>query len=238
LGQPVTEITPALTPLLIRNFPFAALAGISFERMQFSVWRAGKKIQDHTGDVLFTHLGLSGPGILDASRNIRSGDVIKLAFAGSLNQEEFGADLIKRISESRSCQISTILAAYPIPERLNRKLLNLSGIPEDLKCAHFSAEQRSRLITNCTQYPVTVEAPGGFSIAMVTRGGVALDEVNLKTLESKIIPNLYFAVKYSILTVTPGIQFAGSISDRAWQPKAYEKLKETQSERFVVFFAC
>jgi predicted Rossmann fold flavoprotein len=193
LGQPVTEITPALTPLLIRNFPFAALAGISFDRMQFSVWRAGKKVQDHTGDVLFTHLGLSGPGILDASRYIRSGDVIKLSFTGILKHDEFGADLIKRVSENRSCQISTILAAYPIPERLNRKLLNLSGIPEDLKCAHFSAEQRSRLITNCTQYPLTVEAPGGFSIAMVTRGGVALDEVNLKTMESKIIPNLYFA---------------------------------------------
>ena len=69
----------------------------------------------------------------------------------------------------------------------------MSGIPDDLKCNHFSAEQRSRLITNCTQFPLTVEAPGGFSVAMVTRGGVALDGVNLKTMESKSIPNLYFA---------------------------------------------
>ena len=62
LGQTVTEIAPALTPLLIRPFPFASLAGISFEAMRFSIWRDGKKIGDHTGDVLFTHLGLSGPG--------------------------------------------------------------------------------------------------------------------------------------------------------------------------------
>jgi hypothetical protein len=193
LGQPLTEIAPALTPLLIRNYPFAALSGISFERMQFSVWRAGKKIADYTGDVLFTHLGLSGPGILDASRDIRPEDVIKLSFVGNMKREEFVADLTQRVGENRSWQISTILAAYPIPERLNRKLLNLSGIPDDLKCNHFSAEQRSRLITNCTQFPLTVEAPGGFSVAMVTRGGVALDGVNLKTMESKIIPNLYFA---------------------------------------------
>jgi hypothetical protein len=193
LGQPVTEITPALTPVLIRNYPFAALTGISFECMQFSIWREGKKVSDRTGDVLFTHLGLSGPGILDASRNIRTNDEIRLSFVGILKRDEFGSDLIKRIGENRNCQISTILAAYPIPERLNRKLLNLSGIPVDLKCAHLSTEQRSRLITNCTQYPLTVDAPGGFSIAMVTRGGVALDEVNLKTMESKIIPNLYFA---------------------------------------------
>jgi len=193
LGQPVTEIAPALTPLLIRNYPFAALSGISFERMQFSVWRAGKKFADHRGDVLFTHLGLSGPGILDASRDIHPDDVIKLSFVGNLKREEFVADLTQRVGENRSWQISTILAAYPIPERLNRTLLNLSGIPDDLKCNHFSAEQRSRLITNCTQFPLTVEARGSFSVAMVTQGGVALDGVNLKTLESKTVPNLYFA---------------------------------------------
>jgi predicted Rossmann fold flavoprotein len=193
LGQQVTAIAPALTPLLIRNYPFAALAGISFEGMRFSIWRAGKKIADYTGDVLFTHLGLSGPGILDASRNIQPGDVIQLSFVGNLKREEFAADLTKRVEEHRSWQISTILAAYPIPERLNRKLLKVSGIPDDLKCSHFSAEQRSRLITNCTQFLLTVEAPGGFSVAMVTRGGIALDSVNLKTMESKSIPNLYFA---------------------------------------------
>jgi predicted Rossmann fold flavoprotein len=192
LGQPMTEIAPALTPLLIRNYPFASLTGISFENMRFSVWRAGKKVGDHAGDVLFTHLGLSGPGILDASREIHAEDVIKLSFVGALKREEFTADLTRRIQGDRVWQIGTILAAYPIPERLNRKLLALSGIPEDLKGDHFSAEQRSRLITCCTEFPLTVEAPGGFSVAMVTRGGVALDNVNPKTMESTIIPNLYF----------------------------------------------
>ena len=193
LGQPVTDIAPALTPLLIQNFPFASLSGMSFPGMHFSVWRAGKKIADHTGDVLFTHLGLSGPGILDASREIRAEDEIRLSFVGTLKREEFTADLTRRIREARVWQIGTILAAYPIPERLNRKLLALSGIPEDLKGNHFSAEQRSRLITNCTQFPLTVTAPGGFSVAMVTRGGIALESVNPKTMESTIVPNLYFA---------------------------------------------
>jgi predicted Rossmann fold flavoprotein len=193
LGQPVTDIAPALTPLLIRTFPFAALSGMSFERLHFSIWRAGKKISDHTGDVLFTHLGLSGPGILDASRKIRPRDEVRLSFVGNLGRGEFAADLAKRAGENRGWQISTLLAAYPIPERLNRKLLVLSGIPVDLKCAHFSKEQRSKLIKNCTEFPLTVSAPGDFSVAMVTRGGVALEYVNQKTMESKIVPDLYFA---------------------------------------------
>lgn len=193
LGQRVTEPAPALTPLLIRNFPFAALLGISFEHMRFSAWRAGKKIGDYRGDVLFTHLGLSGPGILDASRYILPGDVITVSFAGNLKREEFVAALLQRIENNRSWQVSTILASFPIPERVNRKLLNLSGIPDDLTGNHLSAEQRSRLIANCTQFPLTVTGLGGFSLAMVTRGGVALDRVNLKTMESRTVQNLYFA---------------------------------------------
>lgn len=193
LGQPVTGIAPALTPLRIRAFPFAAFSGMSFEHLNFSVWREGKKIADHKGDVLFTHLGLSGPGILDASRNIQSGDEVRLSFVGTLGRGEFAADLAKRAGENRNWQISTLLAAYPIPERLNRKLLALSGIPVDLKCAHFSAAQRSKLIANCTEFPLTVSAPGDFSVAMVTRGGVALEQVNPKTMESRIVAGLFFA---------------------------------------------
>jgi len=193
LGQPVTETAPALAPLLIRPFPFASLSGISFEQMRFSVWRGGKKIAEHTGDLLFTHLGLSGPGILDASRGIHPGDVIKLSFAGPLRREEFAAEIAKRAAENTGWQVSTILAKYPIPERLNRKLLKLAGIPEDLKCSHFSGEMRSALVTNCTEFPLTVERLGDFAVAMATRGGIALEEVKAKTMESKIVPGLFFA---------------------------------------------
>lgn len=193
LGQPVTETGPALTPLLIRPFPFAVLMGMSFEDMQFSVWREGKKVASHTGDVLFTHLGLSGPGILDASRGIRPGDVIRLSFVGATRREVFAADLAKRAAENPGWQVGTILAKYPMPERLNRKLLKISGIPDDLKCAHLSAAHRAALVMNCTEFPVKVEALGDYTIAMVTRGGVALDGVNPKTMESKIVPGLFFA---------------------------------------------
>jgi predicted Rossmann fold flavoprotein len=193
LGQPVTEIAPALVPLIIRSFPFSGLAGISFERMRFAVWRGNRKLREHTGDVLFTHEGLSGPGILDASRDIRPGDIIRLAFAGTMRREEFAADLAKRAAENPGWQVSTILAKYPVPERLNRKLLQFCGIPEDLKCAHFSAVQRAALVRNCTEFPLEVAQLGDYSVAMVTRGGVALDGVNPKTLESKYVPGLFFA---------------------------------------------
>jgi predicted Rossmann fold flavoprotein len=193
LGQPVTETGPALTPLLIRNFPFAPLAGMSFDALPFTCWREGKKVADRVGDVLFTHLGLSGPGILDASRDIRSGDIVRLSFVGTMKREEFDDDLTRRVQENGTWQVRTLLAAYPIPERLNRKLLAISEISDDLRCSHLSVRQRAKLIANCTAFPLTVEAPGGYKVAMVTRGGVALETVNPKTMESKLIPGLYFA---------------------------------------------
>jgi len=193
LGQPVTDTAPALTPLTIRNYPFASLAGISFAAMPFSVWRDGRKVRDCTGDVLFTHTGLSGPGILDASRWIRAGDTVKLGFAGPVRREELAGDLAKRAPENPGWWVGTILAKYPIPERLNRKLLEISGIPEKLTCAHFSAAQRSALAANCTEFPMEVESMGDERVAMVTRGGVALDSVNPKTMESKGVPGLFFA---------------------------------------------
>jgi predicted Rossmann fold flavoprotein len=110
-----------------------------------------------------------------------------------MRREEFAADIARRAAENPNWQVGTILAKYPIPERLNRKLLKISEIPEDQKCAHFSAAQRLVLVTNCTEFPLTVAALGDYKIAMVTRGGVALDSVNPKTMESKIVPGLFFA---------------------------------------------
>jgi hypothetical protein len=110
-----------------------------------------------------------------------------------MRREEFATDITRRAAENPGWQIGTILAKYPIPERLNRKLLALSGIPDGLTCAHFSAEKRSALITNCTELPLVVTALGEFKIAMATRGGVALDGVNAKTMESTIVPGLFFA---------------------------------------------
>lgn len=193
LGQPVTETAPALTPLTIWKYPLTSLSGISFAAMPFSIWRDGKKVRDCSGDVLLTHTGLSGPGILDASRWIRPGDTVKLNFAGTVRREELAADLAKRAPENPGWWVGTILAKYPIPERLNRKLLEISGIPEKLTCAHFSAAQRSALAANCTEFPMGVESLGDERVAMVTRGGVALDTVNQKTMESKLVPGLFFA---------------------------------------------
>jgi len=194
LGHTIIPTAPALTPVLIADHPLRDLSGISFTGMHFSVWRNGKKEFDSTGDVLITHEGLSGPGILDCSRAILSGDQIRLSFLpGTMTRDTFVVDFSGRILANSKKLVKSVLLHYDIPERLVQNLLIHAGIPEGLTCAHLSAQLRTHLIAAITDLPLTVAALGDYFVAMVTRGGVALPEVNPKTMESRIVPHLYFA---------------------------------------------
>lgn len=193
LGQPVTDLAPSLTPAIIRNYPFAGLAGISFEDIPFTLWHDGRKTGTFLGDILFTHTGLSGPGILDASRYFVPGDILRLSFAGAASRESFDRDLAALLQAQGTRLVRTAMAGLRLPDRFMRAILELSIIPDDLTCAHVTAGQRKEIVTRCTEFPFVIDRLGDFSIAMATRGGIALESVNQKTMESKIIPGLFFA---------------------------------------------
>ena len=192
LGQPITPVAPALTPVKIHNYPFPDLAGISLPAASFTLWRAGKKLGDYAGDLLLTHTGLSGPGILDASRTFAAGDELRIAFISRTGTR--GADTLERTLKGANGTrpVRSVLADFSLPDRLARKIPGLAGIPSDMTCAHLSAPLRTRLAGLLTAFPFTIESPGDFTVAMATRGGVALESVNAKTLESRIVPGLYF----------------------------------------------
>jgi predicted Rossmann fold flavoprotein len=192
LGHRVTEVGPALTAVTIQDYPFSTLAGISFKDVIISLFRAGRKARQHTGDLLFTHGGLSGPGILDFSRYIRAGDTLRISFLPGLDLPHVKEILIARISAAGNRQIRKILAAFDLPDRFVRKLLDLAGIKQDQTGAHLAREARSALLDLLTACPFVVSRLGGIHEAMVTRGGVALDEINPKTMESRLVPGLFF----------------------------------------------
>jgi predicted Rossmann fold flavoprotein len=191
LGHAITEIAPALVAVSLRDHPFSGLAGISFEGLSVSLFRDNKKIRQLAGDLLFTHTGLSGPAVLHLSRYIRPADVLKIAFLSGADRGTLRNDLVGRITAGGTRQVKTVLSDYSLPDRFVKRLLELTGIPPDLTCAHLSKQARSALITGLTEFPCTVSSVGGFHEAMVTRGGVALDGINPKTMESKIAPHLY-----------------------------------------------
>jgi predicted Rossmann fold flavoprotein len=194
LGHRIVEIGPALTPLLIKDHPFSDLAGLSFPNMTVSLYRQGK-VQEHRGDVLFTHQGLSGPGILDLSRNIRAGDVLKLSFVPEDKRVALEEWLIDRARQDGGQSLLSTLAnlphSVPLSPRLMKRILKISGMAEGLHLAQMTREKRKCLIDNLTGLPMFVSSLCGFNTAMVTRGGVDTKEVNPKTMQSRLVKGLY-----------------------------------------------
>lgn len=193
LGHPITEVGPALTPVIVQDFVFAGLAGLSFYGIPFSVWRDGRKVFQKNGDILFTHTGLSGPGILDSSRDIRPGDVIRLSLSGTSDRDGLARRFAGIIAKNPVRAVKSLVAETGIPDRLAGVITAQAGIPRECTGAHLTAAGRSLLLDLLTGFPLTVTDLGGLSVAMVTRGGIALEEVNAKTMESRIVPGLFFA---------------------------------------------
>jgi len=192
LGHSVTEVSPALAAVTIEDYRFSDLAGISFVDVIISLSRVGQKTRQHKGDLLFTHSGLSGPGILDFSRFIRPGDTLRISFLPSSDQRNVRETLLNRISAAGNARIRTVLTGLDLPERFANKLLTLAGIDQNLTGAHLSKKDRSALIELLTGCPFVVGRLGGIHEAMVTRGGISLAEIDPKTMESRLVPSLFF----------------------------------------------
>ena len=193
LGHAISKPAPALTPVTITGYPFSGCAGISFPKMAFSIWRGGKRVARCRGDVLFTHTGLSGPGILDNSRLMQAGDVLRLSFADAKDPGEFLKEASERIRSSGKRGLVTALVSGRLPVRFVRNLCVTIGVAPDTPCSQVTATERSRVVSALTDFPVTLSSLGDFSVAMVTKGGVDLTEVDRKTMESRLVGGLFFA---------------------------------------------
>jgi hypothetical protein len=165
---------------------------MSFPGRTITLIRDGKTVRRHTGDLLFTHDGLSGPGIIDFSRFIRAGDTLAVAFLPGRSAEAIEAALRERIAASGRRRMATILTELDLPERFVKKLLASAGLDPELTGAHLAKPGRAALLKLLAGWPLGVSKLGGIHEAMATRGGVSLDEVNPKTMESRLVPGLFF----------------------------------------------
>lgn len=198
LGHSMSEIAPALSPVVIKEYPFSDLAGLSFSNIKISLYRQAK-IREHRGDILFTHDGLSGPGILDLSRYIRADDIIKLSFVPEDRREALESWLVEKAQHDGGKSLISLLADQPrfspsgvqLSTRLTKRLLQISGISSGLRMSQLTREMRNRLIDNLTGLSLAVSDVSGFNAAMCTRGGVEISEVNPKTMQSRLVQGLY-----------------------------------------------
>jgi predicted Rossmann fold flavoprotein len=184
LGHHVIPTYAALTPLLTDERSHTALSGLSLHAIVRAP-AAGRHAKSE-GGFLFTHRGYSGPTILDVSHGYTRdrGDI--LAGWNGIGRDEWEASLLQRTG-----LVATRVASR-VPARLADMLLAAADVPADRRLAELTREERHRLITRLVDYRLPVAGDEGYKKAEVTGGGVALDEVDPSTLESRRHAGLYF----------------------------------------------
>ncbi len=194
LGHTVIPSDPSLVPVAIADRWVKKLSGLTRPAIKLTTYQNGAKQQSHKGKLLFAHFGISGPTVLNMSRDIgellKYGEVtIRLDLLpaldyGALNlrlQELFNAEPKKKFRNSIGALVAGGLADI---------ILELSKISADKTCNEVSREERLALVQVLKSLPMQAEGLLGADKAVVSSGGVALEEVDFKTMQSKRIPNL------------------------------------------------
>jgi len=186
LGHVVHDTYPALTPLLAECAAHASLSGVSLGVRLRAKWRG--KSAAASGGFLFTHRGYSGPSVLDLShlavRSRISGHdqtrraVIRIAWTAK------GPDEWERAFVD-SAGLAVTAVARHLPRRLAEQLLREAGVPADRRVAELHRRERTALIEVLTAFVLPWTGDEGYAKAEVTGGGIALDDVNPQTLESR-----------------------------------------------------
>lgn len=198
LGHRIAPLKPALVPVRLEPqafAPFSSCAGMSLKGTRVRLLRAGKRRAQKEGDVLFTHAGLSGPAILDLSREIEPGDVLRVVLAPMLRDISAAEKRLQEAMAARGkCLMTTVLHELGLSRGLARALVCALGLAPDLRAAELSRGIRKALAESLAEgHSFPVAGLGGWEEAMVTRGGVRLAEVDPKTMGSRLVPGLFFA---------------------------------------------
>jgi predicted Rossmann fold flavoprotein len=197
LGHSIVEPKPALVPVICKERWIKDVEGLSLENVNISVIQKEKKISERFGEALFTHDGMSGPIIIDISREIgdalEKGDVqlsidLKPALTKEILDRRVRADFHKYRKKEFRNSLKQLL-----PSSLILVIINLSKISPDKKVAEISKEERSYLVDLLKDLRVTVLKLEDWDRAIVTAGGVNIKEIEPTTMKSKVIDNLYFA---------------------------------------------
>ena len=186
LGHVLHDTYPALTPLIAEPAAHASLAGVSLNVRLRAKWRG--KSAGASGGFLFTHRGYSGPSVLDLShiavRSRMNGDdpADAAVFRVAWSAKDAG-EWQRELTTSAGLVVTTV--ARHLPHRLAVQLLKEAGIPSDREAAGLRRHERTALLEALTAFVLPSTGDEGYKKAEVTGGGVALDEVNPQTLESR-----------------------------------------------------
>ena len=194
-GHTLTSPAPVLVGLETAEDWPRGLQGLSLKNVTLTLMNGRKELWSELGEMLFTHFGVSGPLVLEASCHLPdppSRASLLLDLKPGLTPEQLDARLQRDFSASGRKMLQSVLSSL-LPSRLADLFPQLCGLPGTVQCSQITGAQRRRLGETLKALSLSVRSPRPLAEAIVTRGGVNTREVDPASMRSRLIPNLYFA---------------------------------------------
>jgi len=197
IGHTITEILPALVPLEVEE-DIKSLQGLSLRNIRVKLLADGKKIAEQFGEMLFTHFGVSGPIILTLSRQAarllaeKKFVEVEINLKPALTPEQLDARILRDFDKFKRKSIKNALVEL-LPAKLISIVLDRAFIEPNKKVDEIKQAERRRLVEILRGLPLTVTKTRPISEAIVTSGGISVKEINPRTMQSKIVENLFIA---------------------------------------------
>ena len=196
LGHQVTPTRPSLVPLESPDAFCGELQGLTLKNVKLTAFEDGRAVYAEQGELLFTHFGVSGPLVLSASAHLPHADEgrcrLEIDLKPALDEQTLDKRLLRDLEKYAVREFKNALGDLA-PRSLIPVLVRLSGVPEETRAGVVTREQRRALLRLLKAFPVVVSGTRPIDEAIVTAGGVALKDIDPRTMQSKLVPGLFFA---------------------------------------------
>lgn len=193
VGHKVTEIRPSLVPVEIKEGWCKELQGLSLRNISVRLIKENKEVFSDFGEMIFTHFGVSGPVILSASAHITDKCDYKIVIdlKPALDDKTLDKRLLRDFESFSNKNFSNALDEL-LPKKLIPVIIKLCGISPHKKVNLITKEERETLRSILKNLTMSVKGLRNIDEAIITRGGISVNEINPSTMESKLIKGLYF----------------------------------------------
>lgn len=193
VGHKIVPTTPALVGFRVKNT--TALSGLTLKNINLSFVENRKKVFTQFGEALFTHEGVSGPTALTLSsfvtrRNLKN-TILSFDLKPALEEDVLDKRILRDFDENKNKSIANVLIAL-LPKSIIGYVIEQAGLSVDKKVNSISVEERRKIIFAIKNLSFEVEGLCNIESAVVTAGGIDVNEINPNSMESKLVKNLYF----------------------------------------------
>ena len=197
LGHTVTELKPSLIPIESSSRLCPEMMGLSLKNVSIKIFdKDGKILYTDFGEMMFTHFGVTGPMILSASAHLKDRNISELTLSidlkPALDEKTLDARLLSDFKENANKDFINSLAAL-LPSKMIEPFVTATGIDARKKVNSITKDERKKILNTLKGLTLPLTTLRPIEEAIITSGGINVKEINPKTMESKLVPGLYFA---------------------------------------------